>query len=151
MSYDLHPTFPMLCSSNYCRFADTIAGQFYGHLHFDTFQVFEDQHEKAISVGFLTPSIATYWSLNPGYRIYETEGSPSWVTHMFTTSLNNYYIQPFYHLTQSFTIYVLLGGQEPCHHNSRSGKSKCWQSNLENALQCQAGLRLAKPVSSNNG
>ena len=54
------------------RFEDTVAAQFHGHTHYDHFALHYDpaNSSRATSVGFISPSVATYTGLSPGYRIY---------------------------------------------------------------------------------
>uniref|UniRef100_A0A0N4ZPK3 Sphingomyelin phosphodiesterase n=1 Tax=Parastrongyloides trichosuri TaxID=131310 RepID=A0A0N4ZPK3_PARTI len=59
------------------RFADTITGQFFAHVHVDGFTVFyEDMNDintKPTNVLYYAPSITSFVNLNPAYRIYEIE------------------------------------------------------------------------------
>ncbi|GMS90922.1 hypothetical protein PENTCL1PPCAC_13097, partial [Pristionchus entomophagus] len=59
------------------RFENTIAAQFYGHTHYDHFQVYyEDSNPKGrpTHFNFITPSITTQLYVNPAYRIYSIDG-----------------------------------------------------------------------------
>ncbi|GMS83288.1 hypothetical protein PENTCL1PPCAC_5463, partial [Pristionchus entomophagus] len=59
------------------RFENTIAAQFYGHTHWDQFQVYYEESNPAgrpTHFNFITPSITTYWYSNPAYRIYTIDG-----------------------------------------------------------------------------
>lgn len=60
------------------RYHRVIAAQFYGHTHFDEFQLFYSDHIKskdtAVSMAYLAPSITTFGGLNPGFRIYKVDG-----------------------------------------------------------------------------
>ncbi|XP_065888775.1 sphingomyelin phosphodiesterase-like isoform X2 [Dysidea avara] len=58
------------------RYEATIVGQFFGHSHFDEFEIFYDMvnTSRAISVAYLGPSVTPYKCNNPSYRIYEIEG-----------------------------------------------------------------------------
>ncbi|XP_043197858.1 sphingomyelin phosphodiesterase-like isoform X2 [Amphibalanus amphitrite] len=73
-------------SKNYYRIVDrysgTIAAQFFGHTHFDEYSLVypvaapngsEPGPVNASSVMYIAPSITTYVSLNPGYRVYDVE------------------------------------------------------------------------------
>jgi len=57
------------------RFEGTVRAQFYGHTHNDEFAVFYDTEDpsRAVSTGFVAPSITTYLGLNPAYRIYTVD------------------------------------------------------------------------------
>uniref|UniRef100_A0A8C3M0Z1 Sphingomyelin phosphodiesterase 1 n=1 Tax=Chrysolophus pictus TaxID=9089 RepID=A0A8C3M0Z1_CHRPC len=59
------------------RFEGTIAAQFFGHTHVDEFEMFYDEETltRPVSVAFVAPSVTTYINLNPGYRVYEVDGS----------------------------------------------------------------------------
>lgn len=58
------------------RYEATIAGQFFGHTHFDEYEVFYDEvyRGRASSIAYIGPSVTPYYGLNPGYRIYHVEG-----------------------------------------------------------------------------
>ncbi|GMS96571.1 hypothetical protein PENTCL1PPCAC_18746 [Pristionchus entomophagus] len=59
------------------RFENTIAAQFYGHTHYDHFQVYyEDSNPagRATHFNFIAPSITTKDYANPSYRIYTIDG-----------------------------------------------------------------------------
>ena len=55
------------------RFKNTIAGQFFGHTHYDEFQIFFNDSE-AINIAYLAPSETSLDGLNPAYRIYTIDG-----------------------------------------------------------------------------
>ncbi len=66
------------------RFEDTIAAQYFGHSHKDEFLVYYDTetNSRAVSVGYITPSVGTRSNLNPSYRIFTVDGEydgSSWV------------------------------------------------------------------------
>ena len=54
------------------RFRNIIVGQFFGHTHFDEFQIFFDE-KKPINMAYLAPSETSVDGLNPAYRIYELD------------------------------------------------------------------------------
>ncbi|CAM9514869.1 unnamed protein product [Lampetra fluviatilis] len=58
------------------RYESTIAAQFFGHVHTDQFEMFYDEEtlSRPLGVAYLSPSVTTYWDLNPGYRVYEIDG-----------------------------------------------------------------------------
>lgn len=67
-------------SANYYRivnrYESTIRGQFFGHTHFDEFEMFYDDAERRpASVAYVGPSVTPYASLNPAYRIYVVDGN----------------------------------------------------------------------------
>ncbi|XP_019728770.1 sphingomyelin phosphodiesterase [Hippocampus comes] len=59
------------------RYESTITGQFFGHTHFDEFQMFYDGETvtRPLGVAFISPSVTTYINLNPGYRVYYVDGN----------------------------------------------------------------------------
>lgn len=52
----------------FIRYESTITGQFFGHTHFDEFQLFYDEETmtRAVGVAYIAPSVTTYINLNPG-------------------------------------------------------------------------------------
>ncbi|XP_077403403.1 sphingomyelin phosphodiesterase [Vanacampus margaritifer] len=59
------------------RYENTITGQFFGHTHYDEFQMFYDGETltRPLGVAFISPSVTTYINLNPGYRVYYVDGN----------------------------------------------------------------------------
>lgn len=66
-------------------YESTITAQFFGHTHYDEFQIFYDTSDlgRALSIAYVGPSISPYYDLNPGYRIYYIDGD-----HPKTTRVN---------------------------------------------------------------
>ncbi|TNN79008.1 Sphingomyelin phosphodiesterase [Liparis tanakae] len=58
------------------RYESTVAGQFFGHTHFDEFEMFYDEATmtRPVGVAFIAPSVTTYIDLNPGFRVYYVDG-----------------------------------------------------------------------------
>lgn len=58
------------------RYESTITGQFFGHTHFDQFEMFYDLNNRTrpVSIAYVTGSITTYNNDNPNYRIYSVDG-----------------------------------------------------------------------------
>ncbi|KRT83262.1 hypothetical protein AMK59_3221, partial [Oryctes borbonicus] len=58
------------------RYESSIAAQFFGHTHYDEFEVFYDHHDisRPINIAYVGPSVSPYYDLNPGYRIYYIDG-----------------------------------------------------------------------------
>ncbi|GMR34411.1 hypothetical protein PMAYCL1PPCAC_04606, partial [Pristionchus mayeri] len=59
------------------RFENTIAAQFYGHTHYDHFQLYSDDSNPAgrpTHINFISPSLTTESYTNPAYRIYTIDG-----------------------------------------------------------------------------
>lgn len=56
------------------RFSDTIAAEFNGHTHVNTFSLFYDSSKNtATNVAFNGASVVTFTDYNPSYKIYCTE------------------------------------------------------------------------------
>ncbi|XP_076041029.1 sphingomyelin phosphodiesterase-like [Oratosquilla oratoria] len=55
------------------RYENTIRGQFFGHTHFDEFEIFYEG-ERPTNIGYIAPSQTTWESFNPAYRIYYVDG-----------------------------------------------------------------------------
>ena len=53
-----------------------MTGQFFGHTHYDKFELYYDvaDSKRPVGVGYVAPSLTTYTYLNPTYRIYHIEG-----------------------------------------------------------------------------
>ena len=53
--------------------------QFYGHTHFDEFEVFYDtkDYQRPVGVGYIAPSLTPWENVNPAYRVYYVEGDHS--------------------------------------------------------------------------
>ena len=63
------------------RFRNTIIGQFFGHTHFDEFELFFAPNSgnpgsvtEPTNIAYLAPSQTPHDGLNPAYRIYEIDG-----------------------------------------------------------------------------
>ena len=69
---------------NFNRYEATIAGQFFGHTHFDEYEVFYDEvyRGRASSIAYIGPSVTPYYGLNPGYRIYHVDGNYAGTSRM---------------------------------------------------------------------
>ncbi|KAG0712404.1 Sphingomyelin phosphodiesterase [Chionoecetes opilio] len=55
------------------RYENIIRGQFFGHTHYDEFEVFHDG-DRPVGVGYIAPSQTPWYDLNPAYRIYYIDG-----------------------------------------------------------------------------
>ncbi|XP_046643241.1 sphingomyelin phosphodiesterase-like isoform X1 [Daphnia pulicaria] len=66
------------------RYEATISGQFFGHTHFDEYEVFYDEvyRGRASSIAYIGPSVTPYYGLNPGYRIYHVDGNYAGTSRM---------------------------------------------------------------------
>jgi sphingomyelin phosphodiesterase len=58
------------------RYESTIVGQFFGHTHYDQFEMFYDLNnlKRAVGVAYIAGSITTFSHGNPNYRIYNVDG-----------------------------------------------------------------------------
>ncbi|EDW77128.2 uncharacterized protein Dwil_GK22200 [Drosophila willistoni] len=66
------------------RYESTITAQFYGHTHYDEFEMFYDPHDlnHPNSIAYIGPSVSPYYDLNPGYRIYYVDGDHDSTTRL---------------------------------------------------------------------
>ncbi|XP_077989820.1 sphingomyelin phosphodiesterase-like [Glandiceps talaboti] len=58
------------------RYESTVAGQFFGHTHTDSFEIFydEDTFSRPLSVAYIAGSVTTQPTMNPAYRVYDIDG-----------------------------------------------------------------------------
>ncbi|CAF0818783.1 unnamed protein product [Brachionus calyciflorus] len=61
------------------RYNNLIKGQFFGHKHFDSFEMFYDLKDlkKPTSIAYITGSVSTYSNQNPSYRIFTIDQEES--------------------------------------------------------------------------
>lgn len=75
------------------RFEDTIVGQFFGHEHSEEYSMtyldIDDFTSRPTSVIFSAPSVTTYSSYNPAYRIYTIDGNYQGSTYVGNLSPEN--------------------------------------------------------------
>ncbi|XP_057330103.1 sphingomyelin phosphodiesterase isoform X2 [Microplitis mediator] len=104
------------------RYESTIAAQFFGHTHYDEFQLFYDTADlgRALSIAYVGPSVSPYYDLNPGYRIYYVDGDhpkttrmvvdhESWVMNLKEANLYDYPIwHKMYSARQAYQMPSLL-------------------------------------------
>ncbi|XP_039755236.1 sphingomyelin phosphodiesterase isoform X1 [Pararge aegeria] len=66
------------------RYESTITAQFFGHTHYDEFEVFYDPNDlgRATSIAYVGPSVSPYYDLNLGYRIYYVDGDHDSTTRL---------------------------------------------------------------------
>lgn len=74
-------------------YESTITAQFFGHTHYDEFQIFYDTSDlgRALSIAYIGPSVSPYYDLNPGYRIYYVDGDHSKTTRVSKIMLPHKY------------------------------------------------------------
>ena len=59
----------------FLRFENTVVAQFMGHTHNDEYIVFyEEGTTRATNIAFISPSVTTWDTVNPAYRIYTLDG-----------------------------------------------------------------------------
>lgn len=100
------------------RYESTIAAQFFGHTHFDEFELFYDRNDlsRVTNVAYVGPSVTPYYDLNPGYRIYYIDGDhksttravvdhETWVMNLKEANLYNYPI--WYQLYSTRSAYQM--------------------------------------------
>jgi len=103
------------------RFSDMVVGQFFGHVHEDTFQVepsFSNPAEFS-GIAFLHPAMTTNILLNPSYRVYEFDRESylmlNYNQYRFNVSESNKLDKPIWKLAYRFTEYYDLPGILPEH------------------------------------
>lgn len=74
------------------RFQDTVRGQFFGHTHMDELRLFYDDDDKrAVGVAYVAPSVTTFSSGHPAFRLYTIDGNypnSTWVSSCRSTNLS---------------------------------------------------------------
>eukprot|EP01113_Clastostelium_recurvatum_P017164 TRINITY_DN2008_c0_g1_i10.p1 TRINITY_DN2008_c0_g1~~TRINITY_DN2008_c0_g1_i10.p1 ORF type:complete len:465 (+),score=115.77 TRINITY_DN2008_c0_g1_i10:66-1397(+) len=73
------------------RYEDIIMGQFYGHTHDDSFEVFyttENSVKRATNLAFVAPSVTTYQNKNPSYRLYTYDVASKVISDVDTYHVN---------------------------------------------------------------
>ncbi|CAI4226353.1 unnamed protein product [Auanema sp. JU1783] len=83
------------------RYENTVAGQFFGHVHAELFYMFYENPNSAqsrpVDVVYSAPSVTTYSRYNPAYRIYTIDGNYigstfrviDWEEYVFDMKENN--------------------------------------------------------------
>lgn len=79
-------------SKYFYRYEATVMAQFFGHTHYDEFEVFYDidDFNRPLSVGYIAPSITPWENVNPAYRIYYVDGDRPYSTRVNTYLFNFY-------------------------------------------------------------
>lgn len=112
---NVFPLFPF-------SYESTIVAQFFGHTHYDEFQLFYDTSDlsRALSIAYVGPSVSPYYDLNPGYRIYYIDGDhpkttrmvvdhETWVMNLKEANLYDYPIwHKMYSARQAYLMASLL-------------------------------------------
>jgi sphingomyelin phosphodiesterase len=87
-------TFTTQCAKRYQalvdRFSNIVRGNFYGHTHYDEFRLMTEyfNHDKISGVIYTTPSLTTYESHNPSFRVYEVESKNMIMKNYYQYRLN---------------------------------------------------------------
>ncbi|KAJ1531727.1 hypothetical protein ONE63_000393 [Megalurothrips usitatus] len=100
------------------RYESTIVSLFFGHTHYDEFELFYDTEDlgRAVGIAYIGPSVTPYSDLNPGYRIYYVDGDhkdttravvdhETWVMNLKEANLYDYPI--WYKLYSARAAYQL--------------------------------------------
>ncbi|CAG8558563.1 7134_t:CDS:2 [Acaulospora morrowiae] len=90
---DAFPSFGVYFSQIVARFKDTIVGQFYGHSHWDEFNVIYDSSEgrnkiEPVGVAYLAPSVTSFKNVNPAFRVYEVDKNSKQIVNHYTYSMD---------------------------------------------------------------
>ena len=109
MSHQLTSKFNVYISY---RYESTITAQFFGHTHYDEFELFYDVADlgRALSIAYVGPSVTPYYELNPGYRIYYVDGDhpkTTRVTYSITLFCYNRKILFYYNIQKSNKSIIL--------------------------------------------
>jgi sphingomyelin phosphodiesterase len=121
-----HPDCLKVWSRNYykiiSRYENTITAQFFGHTHYDEFEIFYDQLDmsRANNIAYIGPSVTPYYDLNPGYRLYYIDGDhesttrlvidhESWIMNLKDANLYDYpiwYKRKYINITRKYFIII---------------------------------------------
>ena len=65
------------------RYSGTVTAQFYGHTHFDEFQLFysDTSPQLPTNIAYIGPSVTPYHGTNPSYRLYTVAMSGELLDH----------------------------------------------------------------------
>ena len=104
------------------RYEATITAQFFGHTHYDEFEIFYDTEDygRALGIAYIGPSVTPYVGVNPGYRLYYVDGDHSkttrmvvdhetWIMNLKEANLYDYPIwQKSYSVRRDYDLQTLL-------------------------------------------
>ncbi|CAB5373212.1 sphingomyelin phosphodiesterase [Rhizophagus irregularis] len=92
VSGDAFPSFNSYFSQIVARYKDIIVGQFFGHTHWDEFQVIYDYHNgnepRPVGVGYMAPSVTTFRNVNPAFRVYKIHKKTKKILNHYTYYLD---------------------------------------------------------------
>jgi len=104
------------------RFEDTIVGQFHGHTHYDHFVIHYDPKNtsRPTNVGYISPSVATYTGLSPGYRIYVVDkttfkivDTETWIQDLPSSNIGGENSDPVWYKLYGAKQDLEMNGLEP--------------------------------------
>lgn len=72
------------------RFKDTISAHFSGHTHNDSLIFVHDEEGEVVSVNYVSPSLTTFASYSPSFRIYEFDNTRIADYIQYNTDLDYY-------------------------------------------------------------
>lgn len=72
------------------NYSNIIRGQFFGHLHKDTFRVYYSMTNKTVPINtqWISPSLTPYKSNNPAYKVFYADQSTMEITNSETYILD---------------------------------------------------------------
>ncbi|KAF0378829.1 sphingomyelin phosphodiesterase [Gigaspora margarita] len=94
LDQDAFPSIGVYFSQIVARYKDTIVGQFYGHSHWDEFNVIYDKsindskEPEAVGVAYIAPSVTSYKNMNPAFRVYEIDKMTKKILNHYTYSMD---------------------------------------------------------------
>ncbi|CAG8500088.1 20498_t:CDS:10 [Dentiscutata erythropus] len=95
LDQDAFPSMGVYFSQIVARYKDTIVGQFYGHSHWDEFNVIYDKstndsskEPEAVGIAYIAPSVTSYKNMNPAFRVYEIDKVTKKILNHYTYSMD---------------------------------------------------------------
>ena len=100
------------------RYQNIIAGQFFGHTHYDSFQVFYDEETLSVpvNVAYVAPSVTAYSGLNMGYRFYTMDGIYRNSSYVSIVVVNLKLFVQHIHIFVNFSLRDIILMQSACPH-----------------------------------
>ncbi|CAG8514318.1 22627_t:CDS:10 [Racocetra persica] len=95
LDQDSFPSIGVYFSQIVARYKDTIVGQFYGHSHWDEFNVIYDKSindpskdPEAVGIAYIAPSVTSFKNMNPAFRVYEIDKVTKKILNHYTYSMD---------------------------------------------------------------
>ncbi|CAG8462547.1 18014_t:CDS:2, partial [Cetraspora pellucida] len=95
LDQDSFPSMGVYFSQIVARYTDTIVGQFYGHSHWDEFNVIYDKSindsskdPEAVGIAYIAPSVTSFKNMNPAFRVYEIDKVTKKILNHYTYSMD---------------------------------------------------------------